>query len=793
YAQRNLDKTHKLLGNANTSIRNYEKAKFYYDLHLASLEGTENSAAKGKIFNDTGNLYAVQDKYDEAILLYKNGLRFSQEGLDQNNYALLLNNITYSFLKKEVLDSATHYANLGTTLLSSLGSEADSEWKAYNLMLKGEILSKQQELSSAESSFQRALSIANEEKYKFRADILGTQAEGLIDNGEYQKSIPLLLRAIETLIPEGTLYNDQLYADPFFLEAFSYLIKAEKGLYKEENDPETLKRALFYAQLSNAVEDSLRTSLDYESSKMFLISESHERAEEAIEIALELYKNTQDKVYIEKAFLFSERNHALLLLENINQLEAIAEAQIPEGLRFEENRLRTNLIVARKTLKEKEISKDPELTLYRKIVFDAQEEYNALTQKLKAGSPIYDQLSKTLTISTIQDLQRELSGSDQGIIQYFVGKEHTYGFLITENDIELKRLDLDVPLEEAVLAFRDGIMAAGRDPQLDLQYIQNAQKLYKGLIAPFEGGELTLPKRMVIIPDGILGYVPFDALLTGNPDDNFNYSFFPYLMREYQISYAYSGSLWKKMLKAPEYQRPSEQYLAIAPVFKESEQYAYLQFSEEEVNYISKRLDSGRNLLFQEASKSSFLNILGNRLYKILHFSTHAEMNDEVPMDSHIVMSDNEQDHKLSLADLYAMRLNADMVVLAACETAGGKLQQGEGIISMARGFAYAGCRSLLASLWKVNHFSTSQIMQNYYASLYYGESKDHALQAARIEFLDTYKGINGHPFYWAAFTPIGNMEPVLKHPFWKYIGYLTGGGLVLIFLLFRLRKRFKK
>ncbi|MEM8900385.1 MAG: CHAT domain-containing tetratricopeptide repeat protein, partial [Bacteroidota bacterium] len=792
-AERNLNRTYKLLGNANKSIKNFEKAQFYYDLYLNKPEVSGNPTAKARIYNDIGNLHAFQGKYDKAIQLYKNGFKYSQEGSNLNDFALLLNNTTYSFLEKELLDSATFYADLSASVLTSLGENANDQWKAYNYRLKGEIYSKQNKTDAAESSFNNALSISDEEWYKFRADIIGSQAKGLIDNNEYQKSIPLLLRAIETLIPEGTLYNDQLYADPFFLEAFSYLIKAERGLYEEEKDLENLKRALYYAQLSNAVEDSLRTSLDYESSKMFLISESHERAEEAIEIALELYESTQDKVYIEKAFLFSERNHALLLLENINQLEAIAEAQIPDNLRFEENRLRTNLIVARKTLKEKEIANDPELSLYRRIVFDTQEEYNALTQQLKGSSPIYDQLSRTLTISTIQDLQRELNGIDQGIIQYFVGKEHTYGFLITENDIELKRLDLDVPLEEAVLAFRDGIMAAGRDPQLDLQYIQNAQKLYNGLIAPFEGGKLPLPKRMVVIPDGILGYVPFDALLTGNPDDNFNYSFFPYLMREYQISYAYSGSLWKKMLKAPEYQRPSEQYLAIAPVFKESEQYAYLQFSEEEVNYISKRLDSGRNLLFQEASKSSFLNILGNRLYKILHFSTHAEMNDEVPMDSHIVMSDNEHDHKLSLADLYAMRLNADMVVLAACETAGGKLQQGEVIISMARGFAYAGCRSLLASLWKVNHFSTSQIMQNYYASLYYGESKDHALQAARIEFLDTYKGINGHPFYWAAFTPIGNMEPVLKHPFWKYIGYLTGGGLVLLFLLFRLRKRFKK
>ncbi|MEM6765925.1 MAG: CHAT domain-containing protein [Bacteroidota bacterium] len=793
YAEKNLNNSYLVLGQGNKSIGNFEKSQYYYDLYLSGSTNITDSE-RARIFNDYGNLFSVQDNFSEALILYKRGLESSENSTDKNDHVLLLNNAAYSFIKREELDSATYYINLAKEAIDKLKSNSDlrvdKEWESVNLKLRGYLSLKKLKPTQADSFFQRALTLVPSENYSPKARITGTQAQGLIETGYFKEGIPLFLQAIETLIPEGTLYQDELYADPFFLKAFSYLITAEKGLYAETKDPKHLREALKYAHFSTVVEDSLRTSLDYESSKMFLISESHDRAEEAIDIALELYETTQEEYYLEEAFLFSERNHALLLLENINQLEALAAAQIPDSLRFEENRLKTNLIFARKILKEKQLGllNDEQLSIYKTAVFDAQESYNRLTKQLRQGSLIYDALSRNLSISTLDDIQRQLTGTDQGIIQYFVGKEHTFGFLITEDGVQLKKLAVDFSVEEAVLAFRDGILAAGRDPKLDVLYIQNAQKLYHGLVTPFENGPL--PKRLVVIPDGVLGYVPFDALLTGKPDDNFNYSLFPYLMRKYQISYAYSGTLWKKMLKAPEYQRPTEQYLAIAPVFKESEQYAYLQFSEKEVEYIADRLNAGRNLLYQEASKSSFLDILETRLYRILHFSTHAEMNDEVPMDSHIVMYDEEQDHKLSLADLYAMRLNADMVVLAACETAGGKLQHGEGIISMARGFAYAGCRSLLASLWKVNHFSTSQIMQNYYESLYYGASKDDALQHARLEFLNRYKGINGHPFYWAAFTPIGNMEPILKHPFWRYIGYLSGGGLVLLFLLFRLRKR---
>ncbi len=519
-AKNNLLRTLSLLGQANQALRNKGRSLYYFNRLINEYDEDDHTKLCG-VYNDKGNTFFVSHDFEKALSTYKEGLIHAREGKNVENETLILSNIAHAFLETGNTDSASIYIQESKELISSVDNQI---LKAFYSRISGMLDLKLGLPSKAENNFSESINLLGKERKLSHTDVYMAHAKGLIDLGYFKKGIPLLLQAIETLIPEGTLYNDQLHADPFFLEAFSYLIKAERGLFKEENDPENLKRALYYAQLSNAVEDSLRTSLDYESSKMFLISESHERAEDAIEIALELYDITQDKVYIEKAFLFSERNHALLLLENINQLEAIAAADFSESLRFDENKLRTNLIFARKTLKEKEIINDPELNLYRRIVFDAQEEYNALTEKLKASSPIYEQLSRTLTISTIQDLQRDLSGTDQGIIQYFVGKEHTYGFLITENDIEL---DLDVPLEEAVLAFRDGIMAAGRDPQLDLQYIQNAQKLYKGLIAPFEGGELPLPKRMVIIPDGILGYVPFDALLTGDPDDNFNYSSFP--------------------------------------------------------------------------------------------------------------------------------------------------------------------------------------------------------------------------------------------------------------------------
>ncbi|MCK5103041.1 MAG: CHAT domain-containing protein, partial [Cyclobacteriaceae bacterium] len=153
----------------------------------------------------------------------------------------------------------------------------------------------------------------------------------------------------------------------------------------------------------------------------------------------------------------------------------------------------------------------------------------------------------------------------------------------------------------------------------------------------------------------------------------------------------------------------------------------------------------------------------------------------------------SHEDGELRAYELYDMDLsNLQMVVLSACETGIGKQYEGEGIFSIARGFAYAGCPSIVMSLWKVNDKTTADLIDFFYTNLKDKMPKDEALRVAKLTYIENSDDINAHPSNWAAFITLGNNQAVMipKAPFqWYYIFIITGFIALLLFLLYRKSK----
>ena len=161
-------------------------------------------------------------------------------------------------------------------------------------------------------------------------------------------------------------------------------------------------------------------------------------------------------------------------------------------------------------------------------------------------------------------------------------------------------------------------------------------------------------------------------------------------------------------------------------------------------------------------------------------------------MSTHIAFSqveNAEDDNMLMLAELFNQRLQADMVVLSACETGTGKLFKGEGIMSLGRGFTYAGARSLVMSLWQVNDASTAEIMRYFYAYLAKGMDKDEALRKAQLDFITAGDNQSAHPYYWAGFIAMGDMTPLIIIPqqsYWLWILTIVLGGIIAGVVLYK-------
>ena len=161
-------------------------------------------------------------------------------------------------------------------------------------------------------------------------------------------------------------------------------------------------------------------------------------------------------------------------------------------------------------------------------------------------------------------------------------------------------------------------------------------------------------------------------------------------------------------------------------------------------------------LLDREASREAFLN--NAPYYRVLHLATHACADETESARSRIFFADDY----LYAHELYTLDLHADMAVLSACETGVGEFRKGEGVISLARGFAYAGIPSTVMSLWSVNDRATSDLMQLFYRNLKAGMPKDRALQSAKLEFLSTREDkASLLPAYWAAFVHFGDVDPL--------------------------------
>jgi CHAT domain-containing protein len=298
-------------------------------------------------------------------------------------------------------------------------------------------------------------------------------------------------------------------------------------------------------------------------------------------------------------------------------------------------------------------------------------------------------------------------------------------------------------------------------------------------------------KSLIIIPDGLLGYLPFEVLIQSKESKGV------YLNDKISIHYANSATyLIEQMQRKPSDAQnffagfvSSGSVLIPDEVVTRDQQYASLQGAEHEVASITELFNSGFTI-FDPANKNDFINKASD--YKILHFAMHSSLNDKNPMMSVMVFAEvDATENLLTAIELYSMKLNSDLAVLSACNTGVGQLHRGEGIMSFSRAFAYAGVPSAVISLWKVPDIATSKIMVSFYSHLKNGEPKDKALQFARQDFVRDNPEM-AHPFYWSGFILTGNAEAIIFPKSTAWIWTLSLLTLAVLGTLYVRRKKLK-
>jgi len=538
-----------------------------------------------------------------------------------------------------------------------------------------------------------------------------------------------------------------------------------------------------------------------------LAEETYNLYREAVPIAYKLFEHTNEYKYLEAMLLFSESNKSMILLEAVNDLHAKKFSNIPDSLVENERLLRVDIAYYNEKLfyelEKKEVDKDKKFIseMYNKI-YQLTERKNKANRSFQKNYPEYTDLKNGLQVPKIEFVKNNLK-EDMALIEYFVTNESLFVMLFSDNKFILEKIDYNFDLNSKVKSFKASILNKDFAAFDSLSY-QMYQFLIEPIACRIKG------KRLIIIPDGHLNYVPFELLTTEKREKDYeNYYESKYFFVDHPITYNYSAALYFKGKQEKYKRKAAKNFLGFAPTFGSKFDYKFelalpdgsykpkrfieLPWAIREVESISK-IVKGNVYLKEEATKSNFLKVAKN--YNILHLATHAFTHDRFPDYSGLVFASSDStigfDNYLHTNELYNLTLNADITVLSACETGVGAEQYGEGLMCLSRGLAYAGCPSMIASKWPLSDQSTARLMGYFYKYVNEGFDKDIALQKARIEFMENMHHFIIPPRFWGALSIIGNEEQIDINPQINYplIGFT---GIVLLALGLGISRKRKK
>lgn len=570
-----------------------------------------------------------------------------------------------------------------------------------------------------------------------------------------------------------------------------------------------LKFSLETYKLSSTLAEKVFTSILDEDYKVKYAASNVNILKSIIILNWQLYIKTKNKEYLDEAFKYTEKEKAITLLSYLNDNQAMNYAGIPDTLINYEKELKKRMgeidfkLQSGESLGDEDVqSKDAA----RSELNTLNIKYEKLVELMEKKYPRYYDLKYNLTVSSTDEVQKSLK-SDQVLAEYVLDDSYLYIFVVTPDS---SRLICEDNLHIKPLIVKLNKMLSGYNyGDYDLEgyrsFAELGDTLYKVLIKPFD--KLIRGKRLIIVPDAELNTIPFEVLLTNKVKNTgyIDYKQLPYLIRKNAISYAYSASILSFQKKD---KIRGTHLLAFAPDYKTWAGQKNVNNSDkselrgivnnllpgaiDEVKEITK-IYYGKRFIGNNATETNFKQDASK--YDIIHMAMHTALDDRNPMYSELIFSapdNSKEDGLLHTFEIYGMKIPANLVVLSGCNTGAGQVHQGEGILSLARSFVYAGSASLILTQWSVADKASSELMNLFYLSLSKKEPKDVALQKAKLTYLQDADPLKSHPYYWAAYENFGDTRPIY---FSSEYGYVFTGILSLLLLIefFAVGKKLRK
>lgn len=772
-----------------------------------------------KVYNNLGNSYFGMSDYRKALGSYKKSIELKKSigagGIDVS-YA----NCASTYERLDIFDSAGIYYN--HSIEAKIAESGPDNYRLISTYNNYAVLL--QKMGQYEKAFEylgKALRISTDilpEKHQLTASCYEKVGNWYAANGQPEKALESYRKGINANVfdfsssdgfqnPE---LSNEIISEPVLLELLFGKANALSRLHERSGELDYLLASLQTLELANMLTEKMRSSYLGEESKLVITGNARVGFDRTIQTAYELYLETNDEAYANKAFVSAEKSKSSVLLASLQEVERKKNLAIPTELQVLEQDVKWETDVYKKKIYEERQRPQPDegkLANWQERVFFLSRQLDSIDQVISERYPDYASSFDNEVID-LEGAKSRLS-DNRVLLEYSLSDSSLFIFMVDRNGYEITKIDLDQGFHQHIdqlgkfLRNNDFANNTFKDFK---EYCEAAYSLYTVFIQPVE--EKLEGKKLLIIPDGELGYIPFEALLTRMPDmETMDYRNLPYLVYKYLTNYAYSATLFFSDKK--EGKRADKQVLAFAPTYENMDEisghkfpsyrdYATylvpLRFISTEIRNISEIVDCDTYEGF-EATEKAFKEKAPS--YNILHLAMHTLINDENPLYSRLVFTLNndtieDNDGLLNAYEIFNMKLNARMAVLSACNTGSGKLRKGEGIMSMARGFIFAGVPSIIITLWSVEDQAGSIIMSKFYRNLVEGMEIDQALQGAKLQYLAEADQLSAHPYLWSGYVSIGSTEAVINSRSGSLFYLITAlaGLIVMLLIILKVRKR---
>lgn len=751
---------------------NFGQAINYFQLAIDELKPSDNSYNESLVSfkNNIAACYGKLNNHEQSLRTYLSLLKYKE--LSES----LLQNVGHAYYQLGKYDSALLYLNKVPFSKTSFHVKLINE-KARIYMQKGL-------LSDAERLFDSAIAVnkqlpgnlKNKDKaysYLYRSQLAYKQ--GLLNEAVTWSNIALqelhfnFWHTKEEELPPNVT---DVISPVVFFEVLKHKAFLLQKKFEQTGNQLFLSQALETWLLAAKTSGYIKDNFDNDEAALFFNESNGSVYKQAALAAAWLYKKTGNESYKQKYLLIVENFKGNIVYRNLLSTTAKDKGLLPDSLIRREKELKQLLAVF--TTRLNNLASAEAAVLVQKKITELQIELSRL-QKSFEQYPQYKRAQNPHTADSISisNIQKQLN-TNTSAIQYLWCDSVLLCLTITSSASQLHLIKIDKNNDDALKTF---ISCLYNTPEgLRFSGHELSEKVYRFLTSEWDE-DVKEKKQWVVLPDGALNYLPFETLATNAEERK-------WLVLQKAISYHYSFSL---LLNDQKETNAAGSFFAAAP-FADSEikmndvQLDALPYSAREIEPLP-----GIKLQNEAATKQIFLN--AGRNCSFIHLATHAfaGSEDKHPSKTFIQFYHRKgsaaENSRLYLNEIYNLAFtNHPLIVLSACETAAGNTTGGEGLLSLSRGFLYAGAGGIVSTLWKAEDKVTAYIMNRFYLYLKAGDAAEPALQKARIDFLND-EGVDVRyktPNYWGHFVYIGKpgkeliAEPSIKNWFSVFIVALS-------------------